>query len=201
MVSLPATSWTSQGSGGTAPAAQLLDGDRISKPPRYQGLLAAPAPKPKTPRAESPSLGRERAFSARGHFSPPLPIPISPRQFTLLCLLSFLLLILITHPKCEASLKTPRKPAAAERAVPAVQAEKLTSLPASPLSRRSGPREMERTSESNLLRKCQTPAPEAPGKRFSGAEAQEQEMSPWKSTLCVDRIKLETKLIKRRKSG
>lgn len=51
MVSLPATSWTFQGSGGTAPAAQFLDGDRISKRPRYQGLLAAPAPKPKTPRA------------------------------------------------------------------------------------------------------------------------------------------------------
>lgn len=160
-------------------ASQNVQGTKASSP---RPLLSL---KPHVP-AESPSLGRERAFSVRGHFSPPLPIPISPRQFTLLCLLSFLL-VLITHLKGEAGLETPRKPVAAERAVPAVQAEKLTSLPASPLSRRSGPREMERTSERNLPRKCQTPAPEAPGKRFYGAEAQGQEMSPSKSTLCVDR--------------
>ena len=46
---------------------------------------------------------------------------------------------------------------------------------------------MERSSDPDLFGKCQTPASEAPRKQFPRAEAQGQEMSPCKSTPCVDR--------------
>ena len=112
---------------------QFLDADSISKSPRYEGLLAAArAPKPKTPRTEELSLRPDT--HAWSHFLSPLPFPISPRQFTPVSLLSFLLLVLIIHPKCKAGWETPRKLAAAESAVPAVQAEKLTSRPVAGLT-------------------------------------------------------------------
>lgn len=125
------TNFSGAGRNGSSSANSLMQ-TASQKSPRYEGLLAAArAPKPKTPRTKELSLRPDT--HAWGHFLSSLPFPISPRQFTLVSLLSFLLVIII-HPKCKAGWETPRKLAAAESAVPAVQSEKLTSGPVAGLT-------------------------------------------------------------------